>query len=117
VEPPLEIMDETIYDHRSQYPVPIDLTLSSQQRASQPLVIPVEISLSTNTKKRAAAAESANAVEDTDTKRMCSDNEVKKLHVEENKAPAAQVSQQQQPIKSNGSTSGSTGGSSKQFGK
>jgi hypothetical protein len=116
-------MDETIYDHRSQYPVTIDLTSSSQQRASQPLVIPLEISSSTNTKKRVAAVvENVNIVDDTDTKRMCGDGEPKKKHVEEQKTSIVEkVPEQQQPIKSNGSSSSSGGGgggsSNKQFGK
>lgn len=119
IRPPLEILEETIYDHRSQYPVPYDPTSLSQQYASQPLVVPVEISLSTNAKKRAAAVECFNTVDDADTKRICNDLEVKKQQAEQQKT------QHEQSTKSNVSgsrnashnSSNSSSGNSKQFGK
>lgn len=90
IQPPMKIMDETIIDHRSQYPLP-----SSQKSGmamllpSQPIAIPIVPSLqetlssSTASKKRAASS-NAHRHDGSDSppntpappKRLCSDGDI-----------------------------------------
>ncbi|GAA5806037.1 hypothetical protein HPULCUR_011565 [Helicostylum pulchrum] len=78
INPPLNIMSEVIVDPRSQYPI------NTKYQPSNPQVIPVHHVSATQTKKR------SNAIQNSVSKRVCSDQDMKANMAEPNKAEKPQ---------------------------
>lgn len=86
VQPPLMILDETIYDHRSQYPLPNSQKSAMSILFSQPVVVPaaavMKETTSTTTAAKRRAANSNENIEDkgitpVPPKRLCNDGDIK----------------------------------------
>lgn len=90
IQPPIIIMDETIIDHRSQYPLPNSQKSGMAMLVSQPTAVPVipsvqeTLSTSTASKRRAVNSnmhhhDSSGSPPNTPVppKRLCSDGDIK----------------------------------------
>ncbi|KAG1107395.1 hypothetical protein G6F42_016380 [Rhizopus arrhizus] len=89
IQPPMKIMDETIIDHRSQYPLPNSQKSAMNILLSQPKAVTiatVKETLSTSTaSKRPAASSNVHNHDSSDSphntpvplKRLCSDGDIK----------------------------------------
>lgn len=87
VQPPLIILDETIYDHRSQYPLPNSQKSAMSILFPQPVIVPaaavvVKETTSTTTAAKRRAANSNENIENkgitpVPPKRLCNDGDIK----------------------------------------
>ncbi|KAI8641306.1 hypothetical protein BD408DRAFT_418302 [Parasitella parasitica] len=85
IQPPLTIMNETIYDPRSQYPLPNSQKSAMSILLSQPVAAPAALVKETTSASTASKRRAANSNENTEIKnsaplspkRLCNDGDIK----------------------------------------